>query len=453
MQHMWLREFVGLVAQDLGVSETDLRDDERFLSRTKTALDAVAARQRQRSGTRGAERFGTLGGKHRILVETLLRIPPLPAHPGRVAWAAAQELLRRGGAEWTDDGSLTVLRYDHWARQGGRVDAEWMATRVHHRRRAHPRSSQPPLFALDERPIISVYLSGPLLSLRLSGDNETVARIHGECDRELRALQAELGNGFEFRLLHPSADVPAGDPKRLWDWDIGLLEDVATVLVVADLGAHPAGFGAACEVLSYARLPGMIAYISSDLCEDRSRYTYGLIGELGIERVRCPSLPELPRRLRTWVRERMTLIVDAARRRDDAVLLAEPLHRRLNDRWPKLNRRQRGVIYDMLDLTPLRMPRILESASAFAQLSNFSHSRLRDLLGAEEERAQSARPPIVDVNALFRAARAGGWPAGEIHRVFEEAAHLAERAVADVRRAAFTDEESFALLHHELFPA
>ncbi|MEN3281509.1 MAG: hypothetical protein V7607_2649 [Solirubrobacteraceae bacterium] len=445
-RHLSLREFVGLVSTELGIPAEELQEDE-FLRTAKRALDEPASRNRGRHGERGRERYRTLPTKFAALVGALLGDPPIPGHAGRVALAAGEELLRRGRGRWREDRTRTILRFDEWARNPLALDPKRLARGVGPAggRRTPPARAET-LFDPHRELTIGVYLGGPLQALRANGQSDVVGDLHERCAQEFTQLSAELGGQVRFRLFHPSWDTPLREPYDLWEWDLGLLEDGTDLLVVADIGRYAISFGVACEIHQFRQLPGETLHVRARECDSRSAYVDGLTGEVAMASISNGHWHGVAAAARAWIKPRIALLLDASRRRDDAVFLVESQHRRLARRWEQLPAARRSVIRDAADISAQRMSRVLERPASFAALPAFSLDRLRDLVLDD-----SARPTeVVDVDALLDTATRDGWSASEVAAVLAEA----RRRVQSLRAAATRpsdDGRYFQALHDELY--
>jgi hypothetical protein len=446
-RHISLRDFVTMISAELAIPEDELYEDD-FLCAAKSALDAPASRIHDRQGIRGRERHPTIPTKFAALVDQLLRDPPLPEYAARVAMRAGDELLRRGRARRTGDRARTIVRFEQWARNPRLISKRALAQSVGPAggRRAVPQSDA--LF--DDRPAeeIGIYLAGPLQVLRDVGATDVIAAIHEGCEAALAELTRDIGGVVRFRLIHPSHDDPLPDADDMWDWDLGLLEEAADVLVVADLGRYAISFGVACEIGRFRQLPGELIHFRSAMCEGHSSYLEGLTREVGMDAITCRNPFEIPHRMKVWVKHRMPTIIDAARRRDDAVVLATPAHRRLVRNWRGLSTARREAVRDAADLNPARMIRVLESAAAFAALPGHATRRLDALV--IDDRTRSSWRGNVDVDNLLAAATRGRWPADETSTVLAES----RKRVSDLRAAATRADQSvsfFQGVHRDLY--
>jgi hypothetical protein len=450
-RHITLREFETLVARELRMRPEEFTDDA-FRRTAKLSLDRPAARRPMDTGQRGRELHRSLPDKAVALVQGLLDEPPVADYPGRVALAALDELLRRGHGRWQEHRVRTVVRWDQWARSG-EFDARWVRERIGSLGRPSRQRSEK-LFG--ESPlVVGLYLGGPLSEVRRAGDSRMVPELHQQMECELRNLEVRLDGLIRFRLFHPSHDVESRSSVDLWEWDLGLLEEEVAVLLVAEIGTHAIGFGGACELSHFRKLPGEAAHLLSHQCEQHSNYLLGFGHEIGVETLPFSDWQQIPSRVADFLQRRAQHILDAMRRRDDAILLVEEAHRRIVAQWNGLTKARRLQVLDDADLSLQKMERVVQRPAAFAALSAFSQSRLRDvLLGVD---GGSSRPSAdatddLDVAPLLRLAAAAGWPAEEIattHRAAVQRRGNVRPAAA--ARMAYADADSWRALHDELF--
>lgn len=446
LRHIWLREFVALVGRELQMRPEEFAD-ERFLRIAKLSLDRPAGRRQTPTGQRGREIQRSLPDKVVALVGSLLMHPPIPDYPGRVAMAAAEELVQRGHARMAVERAGAILRFDEWGRSA-RFDPGWVRDAVQSVRRQRTRGTEQ-LFGLP--PLnIGLFLGGPLNDLRAAGQLAAVPELHHEMESVLRGLEAEQGD-VRYTLFHPSFDVESQHHRDLWDYDLSLLEDQVSVLIVAEIGPHAIGFGAACELERFRGLPGEAAHLISRECTSRSNYVPGLSSELGIETLPYGDPGHIPARVASHLRSRHWHILDAARRRDDAVLLVEQTHRRLIAGFNHscMTRTRRAQVLDDADISEARMARVLARPSAFAALSAYSQQRLLDRLdGLGGEGASDVH---VDVDSLLVAAKARRWSAERIETLLHEGRARADGVTAAATRIAYLDPDSWTELNDALF--
>lgn len=444
LRHITLREFVALTASELRMQPEEFAD-HTFLRIAKLSLDRPAARRQTAAGQRGRELHRTLPDKAVALVGSLLEQPPVRDYPGRVAMAAVEELVRRGRGRWKWGRTGTILRFDQWARSGG-FDPAWVRAGVVGSGRQLS-SSAPALFLDQPLLTIGVLLGGPLVNMRIAGETRIVERIHELTQAELRELETRLNGALRFRLFHPSHDVELHDGGEVWEWDIGLLEEKVAVLVVAEIGTHSVGFGGACELSCFRRLPGEAVQLLSQQCETRSNYLASYSREIGAELIPYVDWRQVPRRLVRFLERRRLQIVDAVRRREDAIVLAEATHRAVAARWRTLSPTRQAHVRDDADIGVAHMVRAMERPSAFAALTSFTQQRIVDaVLGVDD-----ATTADVDVDALLLAAAAEQWPAHEIRAMLQEGRERVGSVRAAAARPSYADPEAWLDLHDELF--
>lgn len=449
LRHISLREFVELTSAELQMRPEEFQDDT-FLRTAKLSLDRPAVRKQTATGQRGREVHRSLVDKAVALCQGLLSEPPIPDYPGRIALAALEELLRRGGGRWKQARAHTVLRFDQWSRSGA-FDAAWVRSQVALVSRRSARGTTP-LFSDEEGPVVGVFLGGPLSELRAVGESGAIDELHRRMEEELRKLEGDLGGMLRFRLFHPSFDVHGDDRQDLWEWDLGLLDEKVAVLIVAEIGRHAVGFGGACELQYFRRLPGEAAHLLSHECPSRSNYLPGYGREIGVETLPCADWHLIPGRIADFLKRRQLPILDAARRRDDAIVLAEASHRAIAERWGSLSRARQAAVRDDADVTDACMQRVLARASAFAGLSAYSQQRLVDgILGSEALHRPGAGRDEVDVDVLLQVGAANGWSANEMSMLAREGRRRISTVEAAATRLSYSEAESWRELYSEVF--
>jgi len=432
-----------LAAEILEIPVSELATPE-VLRRARLALAAPNAE------VHGWELYAEIPTKAAVLAGMLLANPIPGSEVARIACQAMRGYLRRNGWHWPLEPATTILRFQAEIRSGeiGPDLEEWI---VRHAVPKPATESRPEsaggmrLFATNDPPSTHlVYHAGP------------VAGLSG-ADRE---LQEELGRGIEEAAADASADTGAVltveypsvrlSPERspdtsdyqLWDLNRMLMLSKADALVVADVGEHGPGVGAAWEIDLMAAQGGPVLYLrAEDQCAC-SRYFSGRSDELDLSISDYGSPQEAIEFARQWLGERMPAIQESGRRRVDRVYEGELLLKRLRPAYDILAQDRKMLICGTLGISPTLVEAGLAHPSVTSIVLGEKQTAFCELVGLEEgvsgEDLTDPMPAAPRADTLIEASKKMDWSAEKIQSLWSEAMHEWETVTAELRYPAQT---------------
>jgi hypothetical protein len=430
---MSLGEFLNLAKQVYEPMPIEELATEHAMHVAKLALDAPAAERN------GEPIYSNLGAKGAVMCRVLLTRPPFPTERGRLAWSCLSELLRTNLGRWTEDPTKTILRFEATARDPREALelVQWIEAHVQRLPTAR-RSGQGQITRLDgdaAGDAVVFHLAGPLASL--SGrERARLSALNRGVHSGLSAANDAWSRPVTLSLEHPSVDLPVESQTAsrpdLWQRISGEILDSADALILSDVGGKAAGFGAACELMVFARHEGPILYLESGECVSRSRLLAGLRQELNLDVESYNSFDAIPALVRGWVRRRARAIESAHRHRGDRELQYRPLQRRLEARWKDLSRKQRALALGMSGVSREVIDRMMTSIAYLATCPSHQLDALcRALNVPREDRAILEAPdPRQEINweALLQLMEERALSAGDVIRLRNRA--MGERSVA-----------------------
>jgi hypothetical protein len=366
----------------------------------------------------------------------------------RIAVQTLRGFLRRNGCKWEAPMPTTILRFESELRSGeiGLGLAEWIAGHV----APDPGGDDQPdppnwmrLFTADDPANTHiVYQAGPVAGL----------------DRAARKLQAELGSGLEeaaadaseltgavLTVEHPSVRfstqrMPNTSDYELWHLNRKLMLSKADALIVADIGDHGPGVGAAMEIDLMAAQGGPILYLRHEKRDFCSRYFSGRSDELDLSICDYRSPADACEHARDWLADRVNAIKEAARRRVDRVYESELLLKRLGSAYQTLASDRKMYICGCLGVSPTLVDAALEHPAITSIVLGGKQTAFCELVGLEEgisgDGVAEAIPNPPRADTLIEASVRMSWGAAKIQLLWSDAMHEWETVTSDRRFAA-----------------
>jgi hypothetical protein len=430
-----LDDFLDIASRVTGAPSSEI-STQTVLWGAKRAFDAAAGAP----GTNTEARHKTCAT---VLVRELLREPPLPQFAGRIAYECVARVLALNEGRWDASAPLTILRFDQHARSGdlgselGRfISKHAIVDRRRPRRREDPDQEQ--LFGVRRTVSVGLFLANPLAALA-PDERPELRELNRSIQSAARLARRRLGGTLEFQLQHPSTSVPSRRPSSmrpsdLWSYVRRLLLDEIDGMIVSDIAARAAGFGAASELDVFSSLGGRVLYLRRRSCTTASRYIQGRRGELGMDIAEYDQASQLPRIVSRWLTSKASDFEHHQRRRSDLMHLYRSVHRRLRSAWSRASREERTAAAVAAAMTIGSVNRVLTSVLATATLEEHRlEALLRSLDIDTEERRIAAGEPAkkhagIDFGALLQAAETRGWPMSTV-------LNLRNRALADMEHA------------------